>query len=65
MKRWILEPLLTWWIFKLVHELEKGKVNPSSLDPMEIEDETSVGNFSEMLAEIANGESVENSCIPN
>jgi murein L,D-transpeptidase YcbB/YkuD len=55
-----LELLLTDGFFNLVHDLEKGKVNPSSLDPnWKFEEKPSVGNYSEMLAEIANGESVE------
>ncbi len=55
-----LELLLTDGFFNLAQDLEKGKVNPSSLDPnWKFEEKESVVNYSEMLAEIANGKSIE------
>jgi len=62
-----LELLLTDGFFNLVHDLEKGKVNPSfPLDAqLEIERETSVGNFSEMLAKkLQNGEYCRRTTYP-
>lgn len=54
-----LELLLTDGFFNLAKDLEKGKVNPSSLDPnWKFEEKESEVNYSEMLAEIANGKSI-------
>ena len=55
-----LELLLTDGFFKLAHDLEKGKVNPSSLDPeWKFDAKKSDVSFSEMLETVAGGASVE------
>jgi murein L,D-transpeptidase YcbB/YkuD len=54
-----LELLLTDGFFNLAQDIEKGKVNPSSLDPnWKFEEKKSEINYSEILAEIANGKSI-------
>lgn len=54
-----LELLLTDGFFNLAKDIEKGKVNPSALDPnWKFEEKKSEVNYSEMLAEIANGKSI-------
>ena len=55
-----LELLLTDAFFRLAHDLENGKVNPSSLDPnWKFEEKETENNYSEMLKEVAGGSSVE------
>ena len=55
-----LELMLSDSFFKLAHDLEKGKVNPSSLDPnWKFEEKESEINYTELLKEVANGSSVE------
>ena len=51
-----LELLLTDAFFRLAHDLENGKVNPSSLDPnWKFEEKETENNYSEMLKEVAGG----------
>ena len=55
-----LELMLSDSFFNLAHDLEKGKVNPSSLDPnWKFEEKESEINYTELLKEVANGSSVE------
>lgn len=55
-----LELLLTDAFFNLAHDLEKGKVNPSSLDPnWKFEEKETEINYTELLEEVANGSSVD------
>ncbi|PZX55630.1 L,D-transpeptidase family protein [Algoriphagus chordae] len=55
-----LELLLTDAFFNLAHDLEKGKVNPSSLDPnWKFEEKESEVNYTALLQGIAKGSSVE------
>jgi murein L,D-transpeptidase YcbB/YkuD len=59
-----LELLLTKGFFNLAHDLEKGKVNPSSLDPnWKFEEKKSEVDYVALLTEIVNGKSVENSFL--
>jgi murein L,D-transpeptidase YcbB/YkuD len=55
-----LELLLTDGFFNLAHDLEKGKVNPSILDPnWKFEEKETEINYTELLEEVANGSSVD------
>lgn len=55
-----LELLLTAGFFDLAHDLEKGKVNPATLDPnWKFEAKETEISYSEMLKEIAAGASVD------
>ncbi|WP_339863886.1 L,D-transpeptidase family protein [uncultured Algoriphagus sp.] len=55
-----LELLLTDAFFRLAHDLENGKVNPSSLDPnWKFEEKETENSYLEMLKEVAGGSSVE------
>ncbi|WP_339758745.1 L,D-transpeptidase family protein [Algoriphagus aquimarinus] len=55
-----LELLLTDSFFNLAHDLEKGKVNPSSLDPnWKFEEKETDVNYTGLLEKVANGSSVE------
>lgn len=55
-----LELLLTDGFFNLAHDLEKGKVNPSTLDPnWKFEEKETDINYSDLLREVASGSSVK------
>lgn len=55
-----LELLLTDGFFNLAHDLEFGKINPSSLDPnWKFEEKETDVSYTALLEEVANGSSVE------
>ncbi|REG91578.1 murein L,D-transpeptidase YcbB/YkuD [Algoriphagus antarcticus] len=55
-----LELLLTDSFFNLAHDLDKGKVNPSSLDPnWKFEEKETDLNYSDLIKEVASGSSVK------
>ncbi|WP_425638095.1 L,D-transpeptidase family protein [Algoriphagus yeomjeoni] len=55
-----LELLLTDGFFNLAHDLEFGKINPSSLDSnWKFEEKETDVSYTELLEEVANGSSVE------
>lgn len=55
-----LELLLTDGFFNLAHDLEKGKINPSSLDPnWKFEEKETDVNYTALLEDVADGSSVE------
>ena len=55
-----LELMLTDGFLKLAHDLENGKVNPSSLDPnWKFEKKETDVNYTELLKEVASGSSID------
>jgi len=55
-----LELLLTDGFFNLAHDLEKGKVNPSTLDPnWKFEEKETDINYSDLLRDVTSGNSVK------
>ncbi|MEB2778011.1 L,D-transpeptidase family protein [Algoriphagus sp. D3-2-R+10] len=55
-----LELMLTASFYQLAHDLEKGKVNPSDLDPnWKFEEKETEVNYTALLEEVANGSSVD------